>query len=290
MKVADMKDEDTLKKMKVLDIRKHIKEFNEHYAIKGYSKVKKDQLINMVLTAQDRIKNSKKPAPKAPKAKASPKAKKASPLTVTKADGSVKELKVRTKKEAPKKDELKKQQELYGEYLDTRIFLIESYLKGEIQNEDKLDKENNDNDTTYFDDSERTTMPSNSDPIAQGKNKKKIEKIKGLLVKQNKKIKEQGDTFDRRRDMNLQLNKLVATARKYAEKGVTFKQFQTFVKAVSKYHGMRPEIFQDNLATELYNFVYNNILSGDKIISPKLKIALERLAYKDIKLNKAVKK
>lgn len=80
MKVADMKDEDTLKKMKVLDIRKHVREFNEHYAIKGYSKVKKDQLINMVLTAQDRIKNSKKPTPKAPKAPKAKKAKKAEPV------------------------------------------------------------------------------------------------------------------------------------------------------------------------------------------------------------------
>ena len=121
MKVADMKDEDTLKKMKVLDIRKHVREFNEHYAIKGYSKVKKDQLINMVLTAQDRIKNSKKPTPKAPKAKASPKAKKASPLTVTKANGSVKELKVRTKKTAPnkKRQEIKeKLKELLSQFTD----------------------------------------------------------------------------------------------------------------------------------------------------------------------------
>lgn len=284
MKISDFKKEEELAKMKVTEIRKHIKEFNEHYAIKGYSKVKKDQLINMVLTAQDRIRNSmKKKAPKSAGTHKMPDGTVMSGKTHSKESKPV-------KKEAPKKDELKKQQELYGEYLDVRIFLIESYLKGEIQNEDKLDKENNDNDTTYFEDSERTTMPSNSDPIAQGKNKKKIEKIKGLLVKQNKKIKEQSDTFDRRRDMNLQLNKLVATARKYAEKGVTYKQFQTFVKAVSKYHRLRPEIFQDNLATELYNFVYNNILSGDKKISPKLKIALERLAYKDIKLNKAVKK
>lgn len=284
MKISDFKKEEELAKMKVTEIRKHIKEFNEHYAIKGYSKVKKDQLINMVLTSQDRIRNSmKKKAPKTAGTHKMPDGTVMSGKTHSKESKPV-------KKESPKKDELKKQQELYGEYLDVRIFLIESYLKGEIQNEDKLDKENNDNDTTYFEDSERTTMPSNSDPIAQGKNKKKIEKIKGLLVKQNKKIKEQGDTFDRRRDMNLQLNKLVATARKYAEKGVTYKQFQTFVKAVSKYHRLRPEIFQDNLATELYNFVYNNILSGDKKISPKLKIALERLAYKDIKLNKAVKK
>lgn len=284
MKISDFKKEEELAKMKVTEIRKHVKEFNEHYTIKGYSKVKKDQLINMVLTSQDRIRNSmKKKAPKSAGTHKMPDGTVMSGKTHSKESKPV-------KKESPKKDELKKQQELYGEYLDVRIFLIESYLKGEIQNEDKLDKENNDNDTTYFEDSERTTMPSNSDPIAQGKNKKKIEKIKGLLVKQNKKIKEQGDTFDRRRDMNLQLNKLVATARKYAEKGVTYKQFQTFVKAVSKYHRLRPEIFQDNLATELYNFVYNNILSGDKKISPKLKIALERLAYKDIKLNKAVKK
>lgn len=55
MKTSDFKQEDELKKMKVADIKKHIKEFNEHYAIKGYSKLKKDQLINAVLTAQMRI-------------------------------------------------------------------------------------------------------------------------------------------------------------------------------------------------------------------------------------------
>ena len=65
MKISDFKKEEELAKMKVTEIRKHIKEFNEHYAIKGYSKVKKDQLINMVLTSQDRIRNSmKKKTPK----------------------------------------------------------------------------------------------------------------------------------------------------------------------------------------------------------------------------------
>jgi hypothetical protein len=91
MKTSDFKQEDELKKMKVADIKKHIREFNEHYAIKGYSKLKKDQLINAVLTAQMRISKS---------STAKPVEKKQTPLTVTKADGTVKEL----KKKAPKKE------------------------------------------------------------------------------------------------------------------------------------------------------------------------------------------
>ena len=55
MKTSDFKSESELKSMKVADIKKHVREFNEHYAIKGYSKLKKDQLINQVLTSQMRI-------------------------------------------------------------------------------------------------------------------------------------------------------------------------------------------------------------------------------------------
>jgi len=105
MKTSDFKQEDELKKMKVADIKKHIKEFNEHYAIKGYSKLKKDQLINAVLTAQMRISKS---MPKVEEKKTAPK-KKARSLTVTKADGTVKEIKKKApKKEEPKKEEPKK--------------------------------------------------------------------------------------------------------------------------------------------------------------------------------------
>lgn len=59
MRVSDFKTEAQLKAMKVADIKKHVREFNDHYAIRGYSKLKKDQLINAVLTATQRIKNSK---------------------------------------------------------------------------------------------------------------------------------------------------------------------------------------------------------------------------------------
>jgi hypothetical protein len=59
MRVSDFKTEAQLKAMKVADIKKHVREFNDHYAIRGYSKLKKDQLINSVLTATQRIKNSK---------------------------------------------------------------------------------------------------------------------------------------------------------------------------------------------------------------------------------------
>lgn len=55
MKIRDFKSEEDLKKMKVADIKKHVKEFNDHYAIKGYSKLNKSQLINTILTAQKRI-------------------------------------------------------------------------------------------------------------------------------------------------------------------------------------------------------------------------------------------
>lgn len=59
MKTSDFKSESELKSMKVADIKKHVREFNEHYAIKGYSKLKKDQLINQVLTSQMRIRKGK---------------------------------------------------------------------------------------------------------------------------------------------------------------------------------------------------------------------------------------
>jgi hypothetical protein len=59
MKTSDFKSESELKSMKVADIKKHVRQFNEHYAIKGYSKLKKDQLINQVLTSQMRIRKGK---------------------------------------------------------------------------------------------------------------------------------------------------------------------------------------------------------------------------------------
>ena len=84
MKISDFKSEGELQKMKIADIKKHVREFNDHYAIKGYSKLNKDQLINTVLTAQTRLRN----AVKAKRAKAEPKAEpKASPLSkMTKAE------------------------------------------------------------------------------------------------------------------------------------------------------------------------------------------------------------
>jgi len=71
MKISDFKSEEEMRKMKVADIKKHVREYNDHYAIKGYSRLNKDQLIQTVLTAQDRIRNAgkksvsfKEPAPK----------------------------------------------------------------------------------------------------------------------------------------------------------------------------------------------------------------------------------
>lgn len=68
MKVSDFKTEEQLKEMKVPEIKAHVREFNEHYKISGYSKLRKDQLISEILTAQMRVRNAGKEAPKpAPK-------------------------------------------------------------------------------------------------------------------------------------------------------------------------------------------------------------------------------
>lgn len=60
MKISDFKTEEQLAKMKVQEIKSHVKEFNQHFAIRGYSKLPKSQLISLVLTAQDRIRNANK--------------------------------------------------------------------------------------------------------------------------------------------------------------------------------------------------------------------------------------
>lgn len=44
-----------LQKMTVKELRNHIKQMNEHYAIRGYYKMNKDQLINAIGTAHMRI-------------------------------------------------------------------------------------------------------------------------------------------------------------------------------------------------------------------------------------------
>ena len=46
MKIADFPTEQQLRGMSVSGLKSHIKEFNMHYAIKGYSKLRKDQLIS----------------------------------------------------------------------------------------------------------------------------------------------------------------------------------------------------------------------------------------------------
>ena len=89
------------------------------------------------------------------------------------------------------KDELKKQQELYGEFLDARMYNMKQYLKGEIKTEEELEDAIDENEKDYFELSDRFNTPSNSDPIAQSaKNKKKIVALKKLLDKQNKKAKQ----------------------------------------------------------------------------------------------------
>ena len=44
-----------LRAMTVKQLRQHIKEMNKHYAIRGYYKMNKDQLINSIGTAHLRI-------------------------------------------------------------------------------------------------------------------------------------------------------------------------------------------------------------------------------------------
>jgi hypothetical protein len=94
MKISDFKSEDEMKKMTVGDIKKHVREFNEHYKISGYSKLKKDQLISQVLTAQMRVRNAgkaapKPPAPKPPAPKPAAPKKKSAPPKKKKGDAGV---------------------------------------------------------------------------------------------------------------------------------------------------------------------------------------------------------
>ena len=55
MKRSDFKKEADLKSMSVGDIKKHVRTFNADYAIKGYSKLKKAELISAILSAQTRL-------------------------------------------------------------------------------------------------------------------------------------------------------------------------------------------------------------------------------------------
>jgi len=61
MKTSDFKKESDLKSMKVGEIRAHVRTFNDDYAIKGYSKLKKADLISAISKAQLRIAKEKKP-------------------------------------------------------------------------------------------------------------------------------------------------------------------------------------------------------------------------------------
>jgi hypothetical protein len=57
-----MPKEADLQKMNMSQIKAHIREFNDHYAIRGYSKLNKSQLISAVLTAQKRVASAGDPA------------------------------------------------------------------------------------------------------------------------------------------------------------------------------------------------------------------------------------
>lgn len=62
-----------LRAMTVKQLRQHIKEMNEHYAIRGYYKMNKDQLINSIGTAHLRIGKGEAGHPSAQSKKSMPK-------------------------------------------------------------------------------------------------------------------------------------------------------------------------------------------------------------------------
>lgn len=64
MKISDFPTEQQLRGMSVSALKSHIKEYNMHYSIRGYSKLRKDQLISEILTAQMRVRNAGKESPK----------------------------------------------------------------------------------------------------------------------------------------------------------------------------------------------------------------------------------
>ena len=85
MKRSDFKLEPELKGMKVADIKKHVRAFNKHYAIQGYSKLKKAELVSAVVSAQKRLLQSKKTKKKVKLVVVEEPAKKATPAPAKKA-------------------------------------------------------------------------------------------------------------------------------------------------------------------------------------------------------------
>ena len=69
-----------LEAMTILALRKHVREMNEVYALKRYAKVKKADLINMIVAKHGTLKSGKAPA--AAPAAAAPAAKKSYPFKV----------------------------------------------------------------------------------------------------------------------------------------------------------------------------------------------------------------
>lgn len=67
--------EEELRKMNMTQLKKHVREMNEHYGIKGYSKLRKDQLINAIMTSQLRISKGETKPTKPATMKPSPKGK-----------------------------------------------------------------------------------------------------------------------------------------------------------------------------------------------------------------------
>ena len=64
MEAPPKKTEAQLQKMKVAELKQHIREHNMHYAIKGYSKMTKPQLVISILDTQKRVKPAPKTAPR----------------------------------------------------------------------------------------------------------------------------------------------------------------------------------------------------------------------------------
>ena len=84
--MVNFPNEEELNKMTIPKIKAHIRDMNDHYAIRGYSKMNKSQMINAILTAHNRIRGT----PAQPKKKMQP---------MVKSKLSKEDLKKKTKKQ-----------------------------------------------------------------------------------------------------------------------------------------------------------------------------------------------
>ena len=113
-------NEDELRKMNMTDLKKHVREMNDHYGLKGYSKLRKDQLINAILTAQMRISKG------APKESMKP-----IEMTVKKSIVEKKAMEMKPKETKPKEKKAKKKAKLVIVEDKPKKKMIKKKAKGE---------------------------------------------------------------------------------------------------------------------------------------------------------------